>query len=301
MMAILIAGWMLDSLGVTSATPELAQRTTLLLALGFAVIMAVPPFHHWLPSVAETTNPYPLAFVTILLQSAGLFFLLRLLDSYSWLRTITGLFESIRWVGIAMVTFGSMLAIAQKSFSKVMAYALITDFGVVLLAVGAGTSEGYRLALGLSGVRVVSLAVWAMGSAEIIDRPGNDSFPVLRGAAYQSPIGVASALVGLASMAGFPLTAGFPGRWALLTTLARIDPLAGWAVILAFLFIGAAVLRWASTLLGSPVEEQITETSTTETIFLVGGIAMCILMGAFPQLIYPWVTEAAAGMLQLFP
>jgi formate hydrogenlyase subunit 3/multisubunit Na+/H+ antiporter MnhD subunit len=301
MMVILFAGWMLDNLGVTSATPELAQRATMLLALGFAIIMAVPPFHLWLPTAAEKANPYGLAFVTILLQSAGLFFLLRFLDSYTWLRTVPGLFEKIRWVGIAMVCFGSMLTITQRSFSKVMAYALITDFGVMLLAVGTGKPEGYRLALGLSGVRVVNLAVWAMGSAKILDRPGEDHFKALRGAAYRSPLGAVAALIGVASMAGFPLTAGFPGRWALLSTLATMDPIAGWAIILAFLCVGAVTFRWANALIGSPPDERTKSSPLIEKLFIGGGIAMCILLGAFPQLLYPWVTEAAAGMSQLFP
>jgi formate hydrogenlyase subunit 3/multisubunit Na+/H+ antiporter MnhD subunit len=301
MMAILFAGWMLENLGVTSATPELAQRATMLLALGFAVIMAVPPFHLWLPTAAEEANPYGLAFVTILLQSAGLFFLLRFLDNYSWLRTVPWLFDRIRWVGIAMVGFGSMLTITQRSFSKVMAYALITDFGVMLLAVGTGMPEGYRLALGLSGVRVVNLAVWAMGLAKILDRPGDDHFQALQGAAYRSPLGAVSALIGVASMAGFPLTAGFPGRWALLSTLATVDTIAGWAIILAFLCVGAATLRWANVLLGPPSDERTKSSPIVEKLFIGGGIAMCILLGAFPQLLYPWVTEAAAGMAQLFP
>ena len=301
MMAILFAGWMLENLGVTSATPELAQRATMLLALGFAIIMAVPPFHLWLPATAEKANPYGLAFVTVLLQSAGLFFLLRFLDSYTWLRTVPGLFDMIRWVGIAMVCFGSMLTITQSSFSKVMAYALITDFGVMLLAVGTGIPEGYRLALGLSGVRVVNLAVWAMGLAKILDRPGDDHFQALQGAAYRSPLGAVSALIGVASMAGFPLTAGFPGRWALLSMLATVDPIAGWAIILAFLCVGAATLRWANTLLGSPPDDRTSPSPIVEKLFIGGGIAMCILLGAFPQLLYPWVTDAAAGMAQLFP
>ena len=88
MMAILTAGWMLENVGVTRATPELAHRATLLLALGFAAIMAVPPFHLWLPSAAAETNPYALAFVTIFLQSAGLFFLLALILSSRWPTTI---------------------------------------------------------------------------------------------------------------------------------------------------------------------------------------------------------------------
>ena len=40
-------------------------------------------------------------------------------------------------------------------------------------------------------------------------------------------------------------------------------------------------------------------TVVVERIFDI--FTMCFLLGAFPQLLYPWVTEAAAGMAQLFP
>jgi len=301
MMAILLAGWMLENVGVTSATPELARRATFLLAFGFSVIMAVPPFHLWLPSAAGETNPYSLAFVTIILQSAGLFFLLRFLDNYAWLRAMPELFDGIRLVGIAMVLFGSFLVLAQKSFSKVMAYALLTDFGVMLLAVGAGTPEGYRLALGLSAVRVVSLSVWALGLAWMLDHPGGDHLQLLRGAAHRSPLAATAALVGMMSIAGFPLTAGFPGRWGLLLTLAPLDPIAGWAILLAFLCVGATAIHWAYTLLSEPRLRERKAINFSERLFLGGGIVMCLVLGAFPQLLYPWVVEVAAGMTQLFP
>jgi hypothetical protein len=74
MMAILFTGWLLENAGVTSVTPDLALRVILLLGLGFVILMFVPPFHYWLPSVAEKVNPYSLAFVAIILQSSGMFF-----------------------------------------------------------------------------------------------------------------------------------------------------------------------------------------------------------------------------------
>jgi len=301
MMAILLAGWMLENVGVTSATPELARRATLLLAFGFSVIMAVPPFHLWLPSAAGETNPYALAFVTVILQSAGLFFLLRFLDNYAWLRTMPELYDGIRSVGIAMVLFGSFLVLAQKSFSKVMAYALLTDFGVMLLAVGAGTPEGYRLALGLSAVRVVSLSVWALGLAWMLDHPAGDHLQLLRGAAHNSPLAATATLVGVMSIAGFPLTAGFPGRWGLLLALAPLDPFAGGAILLAFLCVGMTAIRWTYTLLSEPSHRERKAISFSERLFLGGGIGMCLMLGTFPQILYPWVVEVAAGMTQLFP
>lgn len=301
MMAILLAGWMLENVGVTSATPELAQRATLLLAIGFSVIMAVPPFHLWLPSAAGETNPYALAFVTVILQNAGLFFLLRFLDNYAWLRAMPELYDGIRVVGIAMVLFGSFLVLAQKSFTKVMAYALLTDFGVMLLAVGAGTPEGCRLALGLSAVRVVSLSVWALGLAWMLEHPAEDHLQLLRGAAHNSPLAATATLVGVMSIAGFPLTAGFPGRWGLLLSLAPLYPLAGGSILLALLCVGMTAIRWTYTLLSEPRLRERKAITFSERIFLGGGIGMCLMLGTFPQVLYPWIVEVAACLTQLFP
>jgi formate hydrogenlyase subunit 3/multisubunit Na+/H+ antiporter MnhD subunit len=301
MLAILMAGWTLEHIGGSSIAPNLAIRATLLLALGFSVLMAVPPFHLWLPSAAGRANPYAIAFVTVILQSAGLFFLLRFLDTYVWLRQDLRLFAGIRVAGIAMVLFGCLLALAQRSFSKAMAYALLTDFGVMLLAVGANTATGYRLALGLTGVRVVSLVVWALGLARVVDQPSDDMVESLRGAAYKSPLSAAAALVGVLSIAGFPLTAGFPGRWALISHLASIDFFAGAAIVVASLFIGATAVHWGNVLLSVPLQELPQPEPASVRIILIGGIAMCILLGVFPQLLYPWVVQAVAGMTQLLP
>lgn len=301
MMAILIAGWMLENVGVTRATPELAHRATLLLALGFAVIMAVPPFHLWLPSAAGESNPYALAFVIVFLQSAGLFFLLRFLGTYEWLRDDPRLFSGIRNVGTAVVWFGSLLAVSQKSFSKVMAYALLTDFGVMLIAVGGGTTECSYLALGLTGVRVVSLTVWASGMARINDLLVGDSVEALRGVAYRLPLASTAALVGIMSIAGFPLTAGFPGRWGLLFALVPVDPFARWAIMVAFFCIGLTTLRWANTLLSEPRMKVKEPQSIRERLLLGGGIGLCLLVGAFPQILYPWVVGAVSGVTQQLP
>jgi formate hydrogenlyase subunit 3/multisubunit Na+/H+ antiporter MnhD subunit len=300
-LAILFAGWFLENVGVTSATPDLARQTTLLLALGFAVIMVVPPFHFWLPTAAEESNPYALAFVTVMLQSAGLFFLLRFLDSFVWLREVPNLFDGIRFVGTAMIWFGGILSISQTSFTKVMAYALLTDFGVMLLAVGLGTPNGFRLALGLTGVRVVGMSVWALGLAILLKRNGEDQLQSLRGAVYSLQLPVFASLVGVLSIAGFPLTAGFPARWALITSLAPTDPIGAWSIIFALLSVGAVALRWTSIFFQKSIHQERSTLTYVEWVFLGGGVAMCIILGIFPQLFYPWVVEAAAGMTQLFP
>jgi formate hydrogenlyase subunit 3/multisubunit Na+/H+ antiporter MnhD subunit len=159
MIVLLWAGWLMETGGITSGAAQEARQATTYLALGFAILLSIPPFHIWLPTAGDETKPYGLMFVAVVLQSAGLFFLLFFLNQYPWLRQNENLFEGARLVGAAMVVFGGAMAIAQRKFSKMMAYALLADFGVIVIAVGTGQAEGYELARGHSGTRAISLAV----------------------------------------------------------------------------------------------------------------------------------------------
>jgi formate hydrogenlyase subunit 3/multisubunit Na+/H+ antiporter MnhD subunit len=299
MMAILLSGWMLSIAGVTTATPELARQISLLLVIGFAVLMAVPPFHLWLPTAAEETSPYALSFVTVILQSAGLFFLLRFLDTYAWLRQSAGIFSGIRAAGVAMIGFGGLAALSQRSFSKFMAYALVADLGVALLAVGAGTPAGYELALGLSSVRVFGLGVWALGLSVIRAQTGRDDLDVLAGAGYRLPLASAASIVGVLSIAGLPLTAGFPARWALLSAIAPEHVITAAAVVLSILITSAGAIRWIGVLF-RPVPFASHDVPRRSVQLLQGaGIGLCVLFGVFPQVLFPWVVLAASGLANL--
>jgi formate hydrogenlyase subunit 3/multisubunit Na+/H+ antiporter MnhD subunit len=301
MMAILLAGWTLESSGLTAGVPESASRATVLLVVGFAVIMAVPPFHVWLPAAAPRANAYALTFVIVILQSAGLFFLLRFLDSYVWLRTGIGLMGIVRLTGAIMIAYGGLSAMAQRNLSSAVAYALLVDFGAVLLAVSAGTPAGYQLALGLTGARVVSLSVWALG-AQILDSSyGGATAEHLAGAAYRSPLPAAAAVVGALSVAGVPLTAGFPGRWGLLSALATTRPLAGLALLAGMLAVTLAILRWIGIFLRAPEDRPVPISLRSERVLLGVGIGLCVVLGVFPQLLYPWVIQAASSLTNLVP
>jgi formate hydrogenlyase subunit 3/multisubunit Na+/H+ antiporter MnhD subunit len=298
MMAILVMGWLLEITGVTEATPDLARRVTFLLAFGFAILMAVPPMHLWLPRAADEAHPYVLVFVVILLQGSGLFFLFRFLDAYPWLRESSTFFNALRMAGVVTATFGGIMAVSQRSLEKFMAYALIADLGVMLIAVGLGTTEGFRLALGLSGVRVISLSLWALclSRLKMIQNQAN-----FIGVAYRMPLVAAGLVVGIFSLAGFPLTAGFPGRWSLLLSLSVVDNLAAWSVILVLALIVARGLVWTRTFLHPGEMDNLERANVIERVYFAGGVAIVVLLGVFPQLIYPWIIGVAAGMTHLFP
>lgn len=297
MLMILLTGWMLDTIGVTTATPEIAQRAVMLLAVGFAVLMAVPPFHHWLSVAAGKTHPYALSFVAVVLQSAGLFLMLRFLDGHAWMREEPRFFNAMRWAGMFMIAYGGLSALAQRSFARVMAFALLTDFGVTLLAVSGNTADGYNLALGLAGVRVIGVAVCALGLAYLVNQYEQDRPHHLEGAAYRAPLASMAALIGVLSIAGFPLTAGFPARWALITS-GSLDILASGAILFSTLCIAASALYWMHHFM-QPADRPPESLSLVERFFFAGGIALILTFGVFPQIVYPWVVDMASGLTNL--
>ncbi|TFH35532.1 MAG: hypothetical protein E4G99_07080, partial [Anaerolineales bacterium] len=86
MLSILLSGWMIETGSGTVIAPGGGTRAAIVLGFGFAILMAIPPFHIWLTAAVQDANAFVLAFITVVLQGAGFFSVLRFLDAYAWLR-----------------------------------------------------------------------------------------------------------------------------------------------------------------------------------------------------------------------
>jgi len=292
MMALLTAGWQAETLGSGTVSAEAARTTTVLAVIGFALLLAAPPFHLWFPTAASHSHPYSLAFVILIAQAGALFLVLRFFDAYAWMRQDQSLFDAARWVGIGIAVFASVWAMGQRSLARTAVYAVMADTAVVLLAFSARTAQGFQLVLGLSAARVIGLGLWSLGASSLQNAGAGDSSEALAGIAYRAPLQTLAVIVGLLSISGFPLTAGFPGRWAVM---AGGGP-AAFAVVGAIGAISLAAVRWTSTALRTPPEGELPSAALLERFFLAAGIVLCLLLGLFPQLLYPWVIGAMSGL-----
>jgi formate hydrogenlyase subunit 3/multisubunit Na+/H+ antiporter MnhD subunit len=300
MMTILISGWLLDSSGVTGGAPELVDQIGRFLGLGFAIIMLVPPFHLWLPPAASGTDSYSLSYVVVILSSAGLFFLLRFFNNYEWLRISAPAATAVRDAGILMIAIGSLFAIAQTELGRAGIFILLSDLGASLTVLGLGTSQGYQLALGISGVRVVGLGLWALAFSMMRRVVAGQQREDVFGAAYSNPLIVVAMIVGLFSLSGAPLTAGFPGRWAAMRQLAAVSSIAAVSLVFGVGVSSTVTLRWLRWTLARPDAAPATvRLESLEKALLLAGIGLSFGLGFFPQLIYPWIVQSIAGLANL--
>jgi hypothetical protein len=78
------------------------------------------------------------------------------------------------------------------------------------------------------------------------------------------------------------------------------DKLAAGTVMFSMVGLGVLVIRWAAILFGRGDGDDIIAISKEPRIFLLGGIILLLLLGLFPQLVFPWVEDVASGLANLF-
>ncbi|MDH5507551.1 MAG: proton-conducting transporter membrane subunit [Anaerolineae bacterium] len=250
---ILFTGWMLAGVEASPSDLALVVRAGMLLGLGFAFLLAIFPFHSWMPMLGEDANPYVVAFLVFVLPGAVSLFGLGFLNRYTWLREAENIFVVLRSVGALMVVVGGGLAAFQTHLGRMLGYAAMLATGFSLLAIGLGGASGLELYFALFLPRALAFVFWGIGLSFFLSQSqGGLSFSAVRGLGLKFPFMAGTLLVSQFTTAGVPLFAGFPPRYALLNTLAGVHPAAAVSALIGSLGMLVGALRTMTALLGTP-------------------------------------------------
>ena len=187
----------------------------LLIGMGFKV--SAVPFHMWAPDVYDGAPTPVAAFMATGVKAAAFAALVRvLMEAFP---SAIGLWQPIvAALAIASMVVGNLVALAQGSLKRMLAYSSIAHAGYMLVAVWTGTQEGagsvllYLLAYGLT-----TLA--AFGFLTALGRGGERdvTYDDIAGLAPSRPWIALGLSVCMLSLLGFPGTVGFIGKWYILT------------------------------------------------------------------------------------
>jgi NADH-quinone oxidoreductase subunit N len=299
---LLVTHWLLDRYALMPDETGLLDMAAALLAISFALLLGVVPFHTWVPAVAGGEMPLGGSFVLTVANGTVWFLLLDFLQTYPGFSAHPRFGPVVMGMGLAMVLLGGGLALAQRRLGPLLGYAALVDNGAALIALGTKGRLGLTLVLLSLLVRPFGLVLMAAGLSGLRTyNGGDDRFDALRGLGWKAPWSTAGLIFGALSIAGLPVSAGFAWRWSLCRALSSSNP----GSVLLLLLAGAGVIvgvwRALFVLLARPRSPKdrsvLSREGSTEgwltAVVVSTAILGCIGVGLFPQTIAPLAVSLA--------
>jgi NADH-quinone oxidoreductase subunit N len=284
---LLTAGWQIDFQATNPGQTELLNPAVLLLTLGFLVYLAAVPFHFWIGPAAAETEPLVQVVALGFFQVATLSVITGALDRFPWFADSPTPYQWFTFAGVVTVGLGIALAFGAKSFGRLAGFTLLIDLGAVLLLLSTKSRVGLETAWAVTLLRVISLIIWAAGLTSVRRLGGADQISAATGLGWRARLSTAVLVLGGLSLAGFPLTPGFAGRWTAATLLAEASLGQGILLLVGSASAVIGVLRMATVLLtrGDPEQEQPptpARWSWLTTVALAAVVSGAILFSLFP-------------------
>jgi len=291
---------------IAAALQSPGSGLSFILLMGFVLIIAgigfkiaAVPFHVATPDAYEGA-PLPItAFLSITSKAAGLALLLRLFST-AFMPMLTDWRWMIAAIAAATMTFGNLVAIQQHNMKRLLAYSSIGQVGYLLIGIAAmAPDSASALLVHLAGYAITNLVVFGAVIA-IYNATGKDEIPDYYGMAEREPFLSLVLTVGLFSLAGLPLFAGFFTKFLLFQAGAMHGMLwlSGFAVVNSMISLYYYLLVMKQLYLGdkSPERPRFRLSWLWNGVLGVGMIAV-FFIGIWP---FPLLKAADKAVSVLF-
>ena len=288
-----------DAVASPPAGPVLLAGVGLLI-VGFGFKVALVPFHMWSPDVYEGAPAPITGFMATGVKAAGFAAFVRVFMS-----TFDGLAD--QWVpalwALAVLTMfvGNIAAIRQDDIKRMLAYSSIAHAGYLLVAMVAHSDLGTSAFLFyLAAYTLMTLG--AFGIVIVMGEKGTENTSIRRdyaGIAWRHPLLAAAMALFMFSLTGIPPTAGFVGKFTILSAAVRAGhvPLAVLLVLASvisayyYLKVVVSMYMWSSD--RPPIPARV---GAMAAIALLAAVVGVLGLGMFPG---EWVALARTAVIGL--
>jgi NAD(P)H-quinone oxidoreductase subunit 2 len=210
--------------GLSGGQTQLLEIAPKIVGMGFPALLALVfvvagicfklsavPFHQWTPDVYEGSPTPVVAFLSVGSKAAGFALAIRFLTS-----AFSGF--SLQWQTLFVVlatlsmVLGNIVAVAQTSMKRMLAYSSIAQAGYVMIGLAIGTENGYSSMIIYIGTYLFMNLGAFMAVVLFSLRTGTDEITAYSGLYQKDPFLTLVLSICLLSLAGFPPLAGFLGK-----------------------------------------------------------------------------------------
>ncbi|AGY60683.1 NAD(P)H-quinone oxidoreductase subunit N [Gloeobacter kilaueensis] len=188
-----------------------ALLSLVLVVAGICFKIAAVPFHQWTPDVYEGSPTPVVAFLSVGSKAAGFALAIRFLTSAY--PAFTGQWQTLFvLLAILSMVLGNVVAIAQTSMKRMLAYSSIAQAGYVMIGLAIGTPQGYSSMIIYIGTYLFMNLGAFMAVVLFSLRTGTDEITAYSGLYQKDPFLTLVLSLCLLSLAGIPPLAGFFGK-----------------------------------------------------------------------------------------
>ncbi|MDI6776831.1 MAG: proton-conducting transporter membrane subunit [Syntrophales bacterium] len=286
---------------------SIALLSVILLLVGFGTKAGIVPFHTWLPDAhAEAPTPISALLSGVMIK----------VGAYALARTVTAFFPVyhdinlfIVILGVVTMLVGIFMALMQDDLKRLLAYHSVSQMGYIIVGLGVGTYLGVYGGLFHLLNHTIFKALLFLCVGAVASVTGTRLIHNLGGIGRKMPITALCFFVGAFAIGGLPLFNGFMSKFTIFLACAKAGML--WATLLAILtsiltlfcllhaaycvFMGKAIEAT------NPINKEIKEVSA----LMWGGMLLlaflCLLIGVYPQIVYPILNEATKAVFSMMP
>src|SRR6266536_3265765 len=296
--------------------PHTFGLVLLAVMLGLAVKTPVAPFHTWLPP-AHTEAPAAgsaiLAGVLLKMGTYGFFRIAMPMLPGAW-RQYAAVFVV---AGVISVIYGALVALAQASFKRMIAYTSVNHMGYILLAAGAagilahGQAQARSLAVTGAVTQMVSHGLLTgalfLLSGVLYDRGGTYQMDAYSGLAGRTPVFAAVTAVAAFGSLGLPGLSGFIAEFQIFTGSLATAAVATAIAVAGILITAALFLRALQQIFTGPLRlpgepgtpAAFGDLTATEAASTVPLLALAVVIGITPRFLLDLIEPAARALTHL--
>ncbi len=270
--------------------------------MGFAVLGGIFPFHNWSPDGHVAAPTAVSMFHAGVLMKLGAFAALRVgimllpegAKQWAWL--IFGL-------AMVNVVYGAFIAMIQTDLKYVIGFSSVSHMGLVTLGFSTLTREGMIGAGMQMFSHGVMTALFFAAVGMVYDRAHTRQIPELGGMSKPLPwVAIAFIVGGLVSM-GMPGFSGFVAEFPIFMGVWKTHWLAAviasLSIVITAAYILLAIRRTFFGDVPAQLEGHIGKISVLDKIALVTLCFIMIILGLFPNLMVPMVSQGVQNVLRL--
>jgi len=288
----------------------------LAVAVGLAIKTPVVPFHTWLPPAHTEAPAAGSAILAGVLLKMGTYGFVRIAMPMlpgTWRRYAAAFVV----VGVVSVIYGALVALAQASFKRMIAYTSVNHMGYIILAVGAagilapGAAQARSLAVTGAVTQMVSHGLLTgalfLLSGVLYDRGGTYDM-----AAYSGLAGPAPAFAGVTAVAAFgslglPGLSGFIAEFQIFTGSLATAAVATAIAVTGILITAALFLRALQRIFTGPLRvpggpgtpAALRDLTPAETAGIVPLLVLAVIIGILPRFLLDLIEPAARTLTHL--